>query len=204
MGGKRKSFHRYHWGNLSLANQYVPQVLIVGLDDSNHANGDSRGEILVGNFSQINDDSLVYCFPNRKRNDSYEEWLNLSLYRDYRFSLLTSELSRKAHTHLPFVAPIFVKSYLEQKPDVIVKKIKIYLNGDLPKTFRKKIREALIGFRGIENVVVDSFRTNSLEYPPVVYFADVLASQINRTRTTPAELFKDKKIISLDNYQPTF
>ncbi len=173
--------------------------LIVGADDSNHA-GTSKGEIIVATFSFLTEDSIVRRFPNVRDFESTEFWLS-SPNRDYRYALLTAERYRHSSQNLVEVVPLLLKEYLDER-DLMVKNLKIFLDGRLAMSNRRRMREEFLKFRGIEGVVVDNFTkkkptpTGKTEKhpqcPAVVYHADILANRLyHEALENPRLIYRD-------------
>ena len=179
------------------------EVLIVGLDDSNHA-GISKAEIVAAVFSHFPEDSLIKSFPNHRNFSELEQGLG-SPERDYRFCILTSEQYRHNSQNLVSVAPNLIKNYLEFEM-IFPRELKIYFDGRLEKGGREYIRRIFSGYHGIERVIIDNFiKKNKLSSgaiskrmrcPSVVYFADVLSNNLYRNRTFE-ELSSHPKLVSV-------
>src|SRR3989344_8244569 len=157
------------------------RTLIVGADDSNHA-GTSKGEIIVATFSFLLEDSVVKPFPNNRDYQRCLNWLK-SKERDYLFSILASEKYRHSSSNLVSATPELVKAFMESR-NIEDYDLKIYLDGILSKEGKNTLRNSLLGFRGIERIVIDNFIKKNINRdgfskkpycPAVVYHADILA-----------------------------
>jgi hypothetical protein len=173
--------------------------IIVGADDSNHA-GTAKGEIIVAAFSFLPEDALVKKFPNVRDFRATEHWLD-SPNRDYRYAILTAKKYRHSSQNLVEIVPFLIKGYLDEQ-DLDVKILSVFLDGRLAGGNRGKIRGDFLGFRGIENIVVDNFikKKHTVrgkvekhpECPAVVYHADIIANYLySTTLENPKLIFRD-------------
>ena len=179
------------------------ETLIVGADDSNHA-GTSKGEIIVVVFSFLYEDSLVKIRPNNRNYNECLNWLE-NLERDYRFTILTGEKYRHSSSNLITISPKLIENFLEEK-NLIIKNLKIYLDGRLGKGERNGLKKMFRDSKGIEDVVVDNFIKKNLNQkgrvskrpycPSVVYYADILSNYLYSQKTFE-ELSKDSRLISI-------
>lgn len=120
--------------------------LYVGLDDSNHAGVNKKGEIEAAVFSTRQEDSLVRVFPNTRSPNSkqvspYREWAS-QWGRDYRFTvLLREEYSfRDSSRNIVQVAPLLINRFMLEA-EVIPHTLKIYIDGGLDSEGKKHLRE---------------------------------------------------------------
>ena len=67
------------------------RCLYVGMDDSNHAGEDIKGEINLAVFSFEHDDSVVRTFNNRRDYDFASRYMR-NPQRDYRFTILMGRI----------------------------------------------------------------------------------------------------------------
>jgi len=158
--------------------------LYVGMDDSNHAGEDIKGEINLAVFSFEHDDSIVRTFNNRRNYDLASQYMQ-NPRRDYRFTILTGERWRAGPLNLAYTAPLLINSFLREKSKLGIDSVKLYLDGYLDSKGRQYIREQ---FRHVPNFVVANFmkkRKNSNgrmckgpRCPRVVYLADILAHRV--------------------------
>ncbi len=146
-------------------------VLIVGLDDSNHA-GERKSEIIVATFSFVHEDSLVKKFGKRASYEEFQRWFSTNGI-DYRFSILENKELEHVPTNIPHVAPFLIRNFLENYLFEI-ENIKIYLDGILRKDQKEHIKRS---FQEYPNIIIDNFiKRHSLhECPNVVYMADILS-----------------------------
>lgn len=162
-------------------------ILGVGLDESNHGwDIRKKGEIVVATFSLYSEDLIVRKFPNRRDFKKLHKWLKKP-YVDYRYTMLLRKESKETYSNLVRIAPYLIKSYIEENLSK-VDKLKIYLDGRLEKGGRNILRENFLGYKGIEQVVVDNFIKKNKNKkgnvckrpycPSVVYYADVCAADL--------------------------
>ena len=178
-------------------------ILYVGGDDSNHA-GTTKGEIIVGTFSFLKEDSLVQNFENRRNYQKTLRWLENPL-RDYRSTALVLEKYRHSSQNLVEIIPKLTEKYIIHKR-LNLEQINIYLDGRLDRGSREQIRNFFREKLGIEKVVVDNFlkknknKNGRMEKhpfcPPLVYYADVIANNLN-TLHSYLELTKSEKFMVL-------
>jgi len=176
-------------------------ILYVGGDDSNHA-GTAKGEIMVGTFSFLKEDSIVQNFKNRRDYQKTLRWLE-NPSRDYRLTALVLEKYRHSSQNLVEIIPKLTEKYILNKK-LNIEQINIYLDGRLNRGSRNQIRNFFRERLGIEKVVVDNFlkknknKNGKVEKhpfcPPLVYHADVLANHLN-TLPSYLELTKSNKFM---------
>ncbi len=169
-------------------------VLYSGFDESNHAvnlktSCQDRilvGEIVAGAFSFLDKDGKVRIQPGR--NCSKVRRLLESDERDYRFLTLNGERYRftRAENNLVFAVPLLIDNYLTGL-DFIPETLKVYLDGHIFGSQKRKLRSSLSEKFDIPNVVVDNFTKKSrkggkfrkgMNCPRVVYMADVLSNHL--------------------------
>ena len=180
------------------------EVLVVGGDDSNHAASSPKYELNVATFSTLYEDSIVETFHNTRDYDLARRWIEKQE-RDFRFAILTKEKYAHSSTNLVLVIPKIIHLYLNEL-DLSPENLKVYLDGRIGRGNRDYIRNYFLGKRGIQRVTVDNFiKKNPGPHgetikrphcPPVVYYADVLASML--LGLSGQELFTHKKAVLID------
>ncbi len=173
------------------------ETLYFGLDESNHASRDKKGEIVVAVVSSDREDSIVKSHINRRQNTDFLDSAEGPY--DYRFAILIGEEYKHRHSSQTLVetAPYLVEPFMHPG----LRKINIYLDGVINRHQKDYLRER---FSGIE-VVVGNFRKKrnhgnrmikkSPLCPRVVYLADSLANSLYHMSS--GELLSHKKFIPL-------
>lgn len=119
------------------------RILYVGLDDSNHA-GKRKGEIITAVFSHIYEDSLKTHFPRERKIEEdiqSKNWIGKKRKRDFRFTILTHNISSKNSYNLFLVAPYLIQNYLEKIYPPDLDKIEIYFDGKMMKSWEEMLQE---------------------------------------------------------------
>lgn len=135
-------------------------ILIVGLDDSNHAGTDKKGEIVAASFSYYLGDEQA-----TSRNDprKLEPWINLltnppnyQFIRDIRFTLLIGEKYRTRYSNLPSSAPHLIEDFLRSQEQAPCS-IHINLDGCIEKTDKEKMKEEILRLSRVEDIRIKNF-----------------------------------------------
>src|SRR3989344_1698027 len=104
------------------------EVLYVGLDESNHHNGNEHPEICVAVFSTIKEDGECRVFSPKKDYAWKNEMLK-DARRDYRFLLLNcNDIYLRRHNNLPVVAKSLIMPVLESE-SYKHERLEIYIDG---------------------------------------------------------------------------
>ena len=154
----------------------MERTLYVGLDDSNHSTQNKRAEIIVATFSFLKEDSIKQKWPNRKRYDEANRWIDPPK-RDYRFLTLEGEEFTGTRFNLCLAAPYLINDFRSEFEEQI-EGIKVYLDGLQLSKHKEILREELRG--EFPKVIVDSFqkRMGVPDCPKVVDIADIWANTI--------------------------
>ena len=176
-----------------------------GLDESNHAGENRKGEIIVCTYSYDYDDSKKRKFPNTRDSSKLQKWLEQGGH-GHRFTLLTGEDYRYQSSAINLIeaAPTLIEAIITS-PDMpsIPDTIKIYFDGG---GFRREQKEYLRGYfknLGLKTVIVDNFikkkgRKNKKfrkgpDCPRLIYMADILANNLYNTPT--GDLLADSNFV---------
>jgi hypothetical protein len=178
-------------------------VLYTGSDDSNHAGQNNFGEIIVTTFSFHPDDGVPKTYPNRRRVFGIKEWLNTSGC-DYLFTILPScEATRGGH-NLVLVAPLLVRKYIQQHPEIHFHSLHIYLDGAIKGQHRQFVRgdfpritTLIEGFNKKRHSEKCGKKCVRIYCPKVVVAADNIANELYRTCTL-ADILEDSRKVMLD------
>ena len=176
-------------------------VICFGLDESNHAGENRKGEIVVCTYSYDIEDSKKRKFPNTRNFSKLQKWLSEEGH-GHRFTLLTGENYRcqSSAINLTETAPRLIEEILTdpKNPYPIPDTLKIYFDGG---GFKREQREYLRDYfkeLGFKQVIVDNFIKKKgsknrkvgkgrfrkgPECPGVLYMADVLANHLHNTTT---------------------
>ena len=174
--------------------------LYVGMDDSNHAGENIKGEINAAIFSTLHQDSVIKAFPNRRDHSQATKWMMNFPERDYRFTLLTGEDWRTQPTNLIYTAPVLISSFLKDNPDMKVDSLRLYLDGYLSSAGKAYLRSrfSYIGDFAVKNFVKKNRnKEGNLAKrpvcPPLVYMADNWAHIL--LRRSLAECLTDSRYV---------
>ena len=108
------------------------EVIYFGLDESNHAGLNRKGEIVVCTYSLDHEDSIIKEWPNRRSFSTMEKWLAQENHY-FKFTLLTGEKYKyqRSATNLTEATPRLILPILTDpnSPFSVPEKIKIYFDG---------------------------------------------------------------------------
>lgn len=181
------------------------RILYVGADDSNHAGKNKKGEMHAVIFSYNRADSAVKNQSNRRDWPEMNQWLS-NPERDYRFTLLTDEESRRRSYNLVLTVPLMLKEYLlENDPDHRIEELRVCLDGSIRGRSKNFIKNDFPDYR----VNVEGFtkkvtkgrkRVKCLNIPTIVHMADTLVSGLYND-FEPVNLLNHTKMITLSQQE---
>jgi len=164
-------------------------VMYFGLDESNHAGLDKKGEIVVCTYSSNQEDSIIQDWPNRRENSEIEKWLSQEDC-GFNFTLLLGERYKHqcSAINLTEAAPNLILHILtDPLSSSTPEKIKIYFDGGGFNREQKNLLRNYFKEIGLTDVVIDNFvkknKTNrefrkGPRCPKLVYLADIIANQL--------------------------
>jgi hypothetical protein len=130
---------------MRLMSQKRASTLIIGVDESNHAGANKKGEIVVASFSYfLGDEEKISCSSERE----FYTWLelfnhppNFNFLRDFRFALLMGRKYNQ-YSNLPYTLPFLVKDFLKtrrERPDLL----HIHLDGHLEREDKERMESEI-------------------------------------------------------------
>lgn len=178
--------------------------LYVGMDDSNHAGENIKGEINLATFSLLRQDSIVKEFPNRRDYSQASKWIRHPK-RDYRFTILTGDAETRQN-NLVHTGPFLIRSFLKDFPHLDIDSIRLYLDGHLNAGGKASLRSYFTDFDFTVNNFIKKGKnrrghtTKRPICPQLVYMADILAH--NAFGRSLEECFKDPRYVPFQPPQP--
>ncbi|MDP3881816.1 MAG: hypothetical protein Q8Q31_02975 [Nanoarchaeota archaeon] len=177
--------------------------IYVGTDDSNHAGTNKKGEIIVATFSIYHEDSIVKSQTNRREASKAYEWVR-SPGRDYLFTILADERSRRCGYNLVLVAPLLVKEFLKRHQVDSPLAINLYFDGPLRGYQRRFVREDfpehaihVDGFDKKDFSIQSGKKTPRILSPNMVSMADTLAHDLYVASRSLEQCLTDSHMTSL-------
>lgn len=169
------------------------EVLYVGLDESNHHNGNEHPEVCVAVFSAIKEDRECQIFNSRK-DYAWKNEMLADARRDYRFVLLNcNDIYPRRHNNLPIVAKSLILPVLKSEfcnPE----RLEIYLDGvitrndkdsiakDLPLNLEVYVQGFIKYFKQERNLhdrrVAGKENSKRFKQPPILKLADIIAHEL--------------------------
>ncbi|MBI2047078.1 hypothetical protein HYT26_02870 [Candidatus Pacearchaeota archaeon] len=167
------------------------EVLYVGLDESNHHNGNEHPEVCVAAFSTIKEDRECQVF-NSKKDYSWKDEMLKDARRDYRFLLLNcNDIYPQRHNNLPVVAKSLILPVLKIfNPE----RLEIYIDGvvtrddkdriikDLPLNLDVYVQGFIKYFKQERNFkdrrLQGKINSKKFKQPPIVKLADIIAHEL--------------------------
>ena len=152
--------------------------LYVGVDDSNHAGANKKGEVLVAIFSYDARAGYVNFQPSRRDVQKVHAFLSQPG-NDYRFTILSDDESRHRGYNVALVAPLLLRHYLQDHEPV--REIVLACDGPLRGNQKRYLRDSFPEREvHAEGFIKKVHRPNGklqpgLHCPYVVVAADTLA-----------------------------
>lgn len=175
-------------------------TLYIGVDDSNHAGKNKKGEIILATFSYNPFDGKVQRQSSRRDAQRVSSWIGETGH-DYRFAILSDEDSRHRSYNVVLIAPLLIGAYLaEVRPKI--SRLSIACDGPVRKNHKQYIRVNFPEYTvQVEGFIKKSYHGGKLQsshiMPYVVSTADTWA---NWLYTQPLEtLATDNKIVALSS-----
>src|SRR3989338_10701753 len=192
-----------------IENLKLSSSLYVGVDDSNHAGTNKKGEIIVATFSTHLEDSIAKNQINRREAGKAYGWAQSSG-RDYLFTILTDERSRRCSYNLVLVAPLLVKEFLKKHSIDDSLNIGLYFDGPLKKYQKRFVcldfpehGASAEGFDKKNFSTQSGKKTPRIVYPNMVVIADTLAHDLYVTSRPLEQFLTDPHMVSLDQEEIT-
>ena len=146
-------------------------VMYFGLDESNHAGIDKKGEIVVCTYSSNQEDSIIRDWPNRRDASGIAKWLSQEDC-GYYFTILTGERYKHqcSSINLTEAAPNLILPILTEPnfPSPTPNKIKIYFDGGGFDRDKKDLLRNYFKEFGLTEVIIDNFVKKTL----LIYLKD--------------------------------
>jgi len=169
------------------------EVLYVGLDESNHHNGNEHPEVCVAVFSTIKDDRECRVF-NSSKDYAWKNEMLKDARRDYRFLLLNcNDIYPKRHNNLPIVANSLILPVLKSRfcsPE----RLEVYIDGVVTRDDKDRIIKGIplnlkVYVQGFikyfkqdrnpyERKISGKENSKKFKQPPVLKLADIIAHEL--------------------------
>lgn len=178
-----------------------PETLYIGIDDSNHAGQNKKGEIILATFSRDPDDGKAQRQNVRRDAHKASLWFNQKNH-DYRFTILSDEDSRHRGYNVVLIAPLLIRAYLEEHcPDI--DKLFIACDGPIRRNQKIYIEEHFSEYRvQAEGFIKKTHHNGKLQSsciaPYVVTAADVWAHWLYSTQPLEA-LATSPKMVAISS-----
>lgn|SRR3989338_6483728 len=178
----------------------LKEELYIGVDDSNHAGQNKKGEIILATFSYDSIDGKVQRQSTRRDPGKVSSWLEQPNH-DYRFTILSDEDSRHRGYNVVLIAPLLIKAHLAELQHR-VSRLSILCDGPIRKHHKRYIKTHFEEYDiNVEGFIKKSHHNGKLQsshiMPYVVAAADTWANwlytQSLETLTT------DSKMIALSS-----
>jgi len=169
------------------------EVLYVGLDESNHHNGNEHPEICVAAFSSIKEDRECQVF-NSKKDYLWKDEMLKDAGRDYRFLLLNcNDIYPRRHNNLPIVANSLILPVLESE-SCNPERLEIYIDGVVTRDDKDRIIKSLplnleVYVQGFikyfkqernpcDRKIAGKEKSKRFKQPPILKLADIIAHEL--------------------------
>lgn len=172
-------------------------VIYIGVDDSNHAGTDMKGEIILVTFSLNSENGVPRVHPNRRRIKP-EAWLREG--NEYRFTILTDPEFKRNNFNLVLAAPLIIKKYFEENPNLNPSRLSCSFDGLIDKCQEKFVAGDLIHICSdvsVRGYVKKGHRGKRMPTPTAVYAADNLANYYLKNKICIGRVLSDERMIAL-------
>ncbi len=152
-------------------------MLCVGVDDTNHANNNQRGDLFSATFSLEQKDIIPEERKNRRYSCEVINWVDRN---DYRFTQLIDDRLRRFKPLTPFFSCFLISSYLKDLK-ISPENIEIRIDGEIERYQEAWIKDYFRTFDcnvNVKNLVKPN--KGRMSCSTVLYAADILSRYINR------------------------
>ena len=152
----------------------IVRNIYCGFDDSNHCGNNPKGEIIVGVFSEREEDFKKMLFPHRRDISSALDFVSEES-RGYLFTELPRGEEYSKHFNLPLVAPVLLQEYLSRNSTgMIPTMITMGFDGPIKRKWKNILEQDLENY---DDVKIEYFTgCAKRECPPAVYMADTISN----------------------------